>query len=119
MSLTLANGAPVSVLLSFQRAGAAELDDELAIYGTDGTLRIHAWNGWRFESKDGSAEDHRSYRLDQDLYARIRIGMAGALSEFARATKEERKASPSPGELMPSQEILELYYAQIRGKGVA
>jgi predicted dehydrogenase len=119
MALTLSNGAPVNILLSFQRAGAAELDDELAFYGTHGTLRIHAWNGWRFEAKGGSAEEHLSYRLDQDIYARIRIGMAGALSEFARAIKEERRANPDPSQLIASQEILERYYALVRGKGAA
>ena len=114
LQLSLAGGAPVSVLMSFQRAGGSFLDDELTVYGTNGTLRIWTFRGWRFESQDSKAEEYESYPPDLDLYARIRVGMSGALTEFTRAIAEGRKASPDPGDILPAQEIVARFYAQVR-----
>ena len=94
------------------------MDDELTVYGTQGTLRIWAWRGWRFESSGGKFEEYASYAPDQDLYARVRVGMGAALSEFANAITEGRKAGPEPREILATHELLERFYAQVRGGGV-
>ena len=109
MVLSLADGTPVSLLASWPKA-RGPLDDELTVYGTEGTLRIWAWRGWRFEPGDGDAEDHACYPEDVDRLARVRLGMAGALSEFSAAIREGRAASPSPAEVLKSQAIVEAFY---------
>ena len=84
------------------------------MYGTQGTLRIWAWRGWRFESSGGKFEEYASYAPDQDLYARIRVGMGAALSEFANAITEGRKPVRNLGKSWPTHELLERFYAQVR-----
>lgn len=114
MHLCLSEGAPVSLLTSFQRHAPALLDDELTVYGTEGTLRIWCWRGWRFEPGEGPAEEHPGYPADMEFYARVRTGMAGALAEFASAVAEGRTPSPSPDELLPSQEVIDQFYRHAR-----
>lgn len=114
MLLSLSEGAPVSLLTSFQRQGAALLDDELTVYGTKGTLRIWAWRGWRFEPGEGAPEEHPSYPADTEFYVRVRTGMTGALAEFASAIAEGRAPSPSADELLPSQEVIDQFYRQTK-----
>ena len=109
MVLSLADGTPVSFLAAWPKA-AGPVDDELTVYGTEGTLRVWAWRGWCFEPSSGDAEDHACYSEDTDHFDRVRVGMAGALTEFAAAIREGRAASPSPAEVLKSQEIVEAFY---------
>jgi len=110
--LSLSSGAPVSIFTSFQRRGGGYLDDELTIYGTEGTLRIWAWRGWRLETPDGKIEEHPGYPFGMELYGRVRLGMSGALAEFVAAIEEKRRPSPSPEEILPWQEVLDEYYSR-------
>lgn len=111
--LTLAGGAPASVLTAFQRRGGSEMDDELTIYGTDGTLRVWAWRGWRLERFGEAPEEHAGYAPEADLYSRVRVGMAGALAEFASAIEENRTPAPTPDDVLASHEIIEQFYSRV------
>jgi predicted dehydrogenase len=112
MQLSLVDGTPVAILTSFPRS-IAPLDDELTIYGSRGTLRVWAWRGWRFEPAGGPAEERTSYPADADHFARVRVGMAGALAEFAAAISERRPPSPTPEDALAAQRILEAFYAHL------
>ena len=112
MVLSLEDGTPVSLLASWPRA-KGPVDHELTIYGTTGTLRVWAWQGWRFEPGEGDAEDHVCFSEDVDHFAKVRIGMAGVLREFSTAIREGRTASPSPAEVLKSQAIVEAFYEDI------
>lgn len=112
MQLSLADGTPVHLLTAFPR-NKGTLDDELTIYGAQGTLRIWAWRGWRFEPEDGEAQEYSCYQPEDDHFAKARLGMAGALSEFAAAILEGRLADPSPQDALDAQGIIEAFYNQV------
>ncbi|MDP6776630.1 MAG: Gfo/Idh/MocA family oxidoreductase, partial [Candidatus Latescibacteria bacterium] len=109
MVLSLEDGTPVSLLASWPQARGT-VDHELTIYGTTGTLRVWAWQGWRFEPGEGDAENHVCYPEEADHYAKVRIGMVGVLREFSAAIREGRTASPSPAEVLKAQAIVEAFY---------
>ena len=112
MQLSLADGTPVSLLAAWPRTDGP-VDDELTVYGTEGTLRIWAWRGWRFEPMLGAPEEESSYPSDADPPARVRVGMTGALREFASAVVEGRPARPSAGEILEIQAIVDRFYRQV------
>ena len=109
MQLCLEDGTPVSLLASWPRADGP-MDDELTVYGTEGTLRIWAWRGWRFEPVNGEPEEHLCYDPDADHFARVRVGMAGALREFAQALLGGRSPNPTAREVLPAQSIIDQFY---------
>ena len=112
MQLSLADGTPVSLLAAWPRTDGT-VDDELTVYGPAGTLRIWAWRGWRFEPMLGAPEEESSYPSDADPPARVRVGMTGALREFASAVVEGRPARPSAGEILEIQAIVDRFYRQV------
>jgi predicted dehydrogenase len=119
MQLSLADGTPVAFLAAWPHGSG--LDDELTIYGSEGTLRIWAWRGWRFEPiqpNAGEAEEHTGYRPDDDRAARARIGMSGALAEFAGAIAEGRTPDPAPEQVLAAQAIVEEFYRHVSVKDV-
>ena len=115
MQLSLADGTPVLLLASWFR-GAGATDDELTVYGTAGTLRVWAWRGWAFDPADGVRQEHVCYPAGADHFARARVGMAGALSEFAAAIAAGRPASPGFAEIVAVQRLIDAFY---REAGVA
>ncbi len=106
MQLSLADSTPVHLLAAWP-ASTAKPDNELTVYGTGGTLRIWAWRGWRFEPATGTPEEHESYAPTDDPVARARVGMAGALREFATAVTESRAPNPAAEEVLAAQEVIE------------
>ena len=69
MLLSLGDGTPVSLLAAWPRSGGP-MDDELTVYGTEGTLRIWAWRGWRFEPVQGAPEEYSCYPPDADPFTK-------------------------------------------------
>lgn len=112
MLLTLENGAPVSLLCSFARGTHPRIDDELTIYGTNGTLRVWAWRGWRWEPHAGEPEEEYSYPHKTDHYARVRVAMQGAMQEFAASIIQRRAPSVPVEQVLAAQEIVEELYQQ-------
>jgi phthalate 4,5-cis-dihydrodiol dehydrogenase len=111
MHLSLADGTPVLLLAAWFR-GPGVTDDELTVYGTGGTLRVWAWRGWAFEPAGGAREEHACYPDAADHAARARIGMAGALAEFAAAIAARRPASPGFGEILQVQRLIDRFYTE-------
>lgn len=113
MLLSLADGTPVNLLAAWPRT-PGQTDDELTLYGTGGTLRVWAWRGWAFEPAKGRREEHSCYPATADHFARVRVGMAGALAEFAAAIAEGRPASPGFREILEVQRLIHQFYRQTR-----
>ncbi len=109
--LTLADGTPASLLAAWPR-GRGATDDELTLYGTAGILRVWAWRGWAFEPTGGTPQVHDEYPADADHAARARVGMAGALAEFAAAIAEGRPARPGFAEILAVQRLIDQVYRQ-------
>jgi predicted dehydrogenase len=118
MFLTLSSGSPVQFLAAWPR-GDGKSDDELTVYGSKGTLRLWAWRGWRFEpiGRGETAEQHASYPPDADGDAIVRLGVGGALREFAAAIAEQREPDPGAGAAVAAQELVESFYRHVGGGG--
>jgi predicted dehydrogenase len=106
------SGAPVQLLMAWPR-GTSKSDDELTLYGSCATLRVWAWRGWRLDFLDGKTppREKMCYASDDDTYARVRIGVRGALEEFARAIREGRAPRPGAVESLIAQRLVEEFYA--------
>jgi predicted dehydrogenase len=112
LTLALADGTPTQVLVSWPRR-LGDVDDELTLYGTLGTLRVRAWDGLRFEPADGPAEEVPCYTPQADLYARVRVGMTAALAEFASAVLDGHPPDPPPEAAVTAQAIVDQFYVSI------
>jgi len=113
MLLTLADGTPAAFLAAWSRGAVDAVDDELTVYGTAGTLRVWSWRGWAFEPLDGESPEHGEYPADMDRYARVRLGMAAALTEFSEAIRDGRPASPGADEILEIQRLLDQFYRHV------
>lgn len=113
MLLALADGTPAAFLATWSQGAVDALDDELTLYGTTGTLRVWSWRGWTFEPLAGSPPQRGGYPEGVDRLARVRLGMAGALTEFSQAIQEGRPASPGAGEILVIQRLLDEYYRHV------
>lgn len=115
MQLTLADGTPVTLLASWiKREG--ELDDELTVYGTGGTLRVWSWRGWQFEPAGLPVERHEPYRSADDFSERVRIGMKAQMDCFASVIGGEATDCPSPSQVLARQEIINQFYQSLPAK---
>ena len=110
MQLALADGTPVNFLAAWPTHQGKQ-DDELTIYGTEGTLRIWAWRGWRFDPCRGRAEEVLSYKRHEVVGV---VGMSGALSEFASAILRKRAPCPTAEEVLAAHEIIDQFYRRVR-----
>jgi predicted dehydrogenase len=123
MLLSLEKGAAVQLLAAWPRGHRKSCDDELTIYGTYGVLRVWAWRGWKFEPiEDGaSTVQDDCYAGSDDLASRVRVGVAGAMREFASAILDRRPCDPPAVAAMAAQEIVDRFYRhsllQQRGSG--
>jgi UDP-N-acetyl-2-amino-2-deoxyglucuronate dehydrogenase len=110
-SLKLGSGAPVQIMLAW-RSQSDSLEGELSVYGTKGTVTIQVWRGWTLSNQDG----HRvEVNFDEQLTIpeRARVGMKGALTEFAAAVHEERDPVPKAEESLVSQRLIEQAYERM------
>lgn len=117
MFLTLDNGVPVQLLAAWPR-GDSKVDDELTLYGTQGTLRLWAWRGWRFEPIDDGrppVEQH-PHPTGSDVQSIVRTGLSGALREFVMAIVEQRQPNPDAEAAITAQELVESFYRHVHGR---
>ncbi|MEW6749373.1 MAG: Gfo/Idh/MocA family oxidoreductase [Candidatus Latescibacterota bacterium] len=118
MLLELADGTPAAFLAAWplvrrQTDPARDTADELTVYGTGGTLRIWSWRGWSFDAVDGQREEHDGYPEGTPRPERPRLGMAGALREFAAAIQQGRPAAPGADEILKVQRLLDQFYRYV------
>lgn len=112
LQLALADGTPVQVLVSWPRR-PGDMDDELTVYGTLGTLRVYSWDGLRFEPADGPPEVVPGYPAQTDLFARVRVGMTAALTEFADAVLHSRSPDPPAQAAVAAQAVIDAFYQSL------
>ena len=106
--LHLNQGAPVHILLCWRPRGK-DLESELSIYGSKGTLYVDVWRGWRLVTEVGCrGEVHFDETLS--IAERALEGMKGALAEFIAAVRENREPFLKPEESLTSQSIIEQAY---------
>jgi predicted dehydrogenase len=107
-SLHLSGGAPVQILLGW-RSGSNALEGEVSIFGTQGTLTMQVWKGWKLTNDKGS---HIVVNFDERLTIAERAcaGMKGALTEFAAAIRKGRDPVPKAEESLVSQRLIEQAY---------
>ncbi|MCC6240951.1 MAG: Gfo/Idh/MocA family oxidoreductase [Phycisphaerales bacterium] len=119
MFLTLDSGVPVQLLAAWP-SGDSQVDDELTLYGTKGTLRLWAWRGWRFEpvAGDQGPFEQNSYPSEAGSESIVRLGLRGALKEFGAAIMEHRQPNPSAGDAIVAQELIESFYRHVGGSEV-
>lgn len=115
-SLHLSAGAPVQILMGW-RADASELQGEVSIFGSRGTLTIHVWKGWRLTNAKGSR--NKVCFDEQSTFAqRACVGMENALTEFVAAVREGRDPHPRAEETLTSQRLIEQAYVQSEGNSL-
>lgn len=111
-----ARAVPGQTSLGDARALRGDMDDELTLYGTGGTLRVWSWDGWAFEPSDGPPEEHVGFPAEMERSARVRLAMTAALEEFSTAIHCGRPASPGADEILQVHRLLDQFY---RAVGVA
>ncbi len=109
MQLELADGTPVQFLAAWP-SGEGRMDDELTVYGSEGTLRVWSWRGLRLESFGEEPEQVDGYPEGMEPAARVREGMRGAMSRFADTV--EGRCPPTAGveELLEIHRLLDAFY---------
>lgn len=114
MLLSLENGAPVQLLSAWPR-GAGVLDDELTIYGTQGTLRVWAWHGWKFEPSQSSkpVQGRLCYTPDEPMPSRVQRGVRAALQEFGESIRAGRAPYPPAQAALEAQKLVEALYEYV------
>jgi predicted dehydrogenase len=108
------SGVPAQLLMAWPR-GDATSDNELTLYGSAATLRVWAWRGWRLEPINGKtpAREELCYAPHDDLSARVRLGVCGALEEFATAIREQRAPRPNAAQSLAAQRLVEEFYQSL------
>jgi len=110
--LTLDHGAPVHITLGWRSEGKS-LEGQLCCHGTQGTLHVDCWDGWKLETGN-ECQQRFCFEEGTSIGERALVGMTSALKEFVAAIRESRPPNPSPDESLPSQRLIELAYAMAR-----
>ena len=106
--LTSDNGTPVHLTLAWRSEGKS-LEGSLCFHGTQGTLQVDCWGGWKIETGNG-CEQLSCFDDGTSIAERALVGMTSALKEFVAAIRESRPPNPSPDESLVSQRIIEQAY---------
>ena len=114
--LELENRAPVHIVLCW-RKGAGQLDCQLSIVGSKGTLKVSPWGKLNLEVGEAS-RSKAFFPKDSSTSERALVGMKGAIIEFIRAVEEERHPDPAPEDSLTSQALIEHAYRHWMGKQV-
>jgi predicted dehydrogenase len=106
--LTSDDGIPVQLTLGWRSEGKS-LEGSLCCHGTQGTLQIDCWGGWKIETGNG-CEQRSCFDEGTSIAERALVGMTSALKEFVAAIQESRRPDPSPDESLVSQRLIEQAY---------
>lgn len=99
---------PVQLTLGWRSLGKS-LEGSLGCHGTQGTLHVDCWNGWKLETGNG-CEEHSCFEEGTSIAGRALVGMTAALKEFVAAIWENRCPNPSADESLASQRLIEQAY---------
>jgi phthalate 4,5-cis-dihydrodiol dehydrogenase len=116
--LRLSNGAPVHIVLCWRKADG-ELDSQLTVVGSEGTLKVSPWGNLSMLTK-GSSINRKFFHKDSSTSQRALVGMTGAIREFAKAIQNARAPNPPPEDSLASQSLIEQAYQEWstkRGRG--
>jgi predicted dehydrogenase len=106
--LTSDNGIPVHLTLGWRSEGKS-LQGSLCCHGTQGTLQVDCWGGWKIETGNG-CQQRSCFDEGSSIAERALVGMTSALKEFVGAIRESRRPNPSPDESLVSQRLIEQAY---------
>ena len=106
--LTSDDGIPIHLTLGWRSEGKS-LEGRLCCHGTQGTLRVDCWGGWKIETGNG-CEQRSCFDEGTSIAERALVGMTSALKEFVAAIRESRRPDPSPDESLVSQQLIEQAY---------
>src|SRR5262249_51355058 len=109
-ALETATGASVHILLCWRKQGT-HLDGELTVVGSKGSLKVHPWEGIRFES-EAKTRARAFFQEGSTLAERALVGIRGAIQEFVDSIRQGRFPDPRPEESLTSQLIIEQAYDQ-------
>jgi predicted dehydrogenase len=110
--LTSDDGIPVHLTLSWRSEGKS-LEGSLCCHGTQGTLQVDCWGGWKIDTSSG-CQQRSCFDDGTSIAERALVGMTSALKEFVAAIRESRRPNPSADESLVSQRIIE--HAYLLGK---
>jgi phthalate 4,5-cis-dihydrodiol dehydrogenase len=106
--LTSDNEIPVQLTLGWRSEGKS-LEGSLCCHGTQGTLHVDCWGGWKIETDNG-CQQRSCFDEGTSIAERALVGMTSALKEFVAAIRERRCPNPSPDESLVSQRLIEQAY---------
>ena len=106
--LTSDDGTPVHLTLGWRSEGKS-LQGSLCCHGTQETLQVDCWGGWKIETGSG-CQQRSCFDEGTSIAERALVGMTSALKEFLAAIRETRCPNPSADESLVSQRIIEQAY---------
>jgi len=106
--LTSDHGIPVHVTLGWRSEGKS-LEGSLCCHGTQGTLQVDCWGGWKIETGNG-CQQRSCFDDGTSIAERALVGITSAIKEFVAAIRESRRPNPSADESLVSQRIIEQAY---------
>ena len=109
----LRDGVPVHIVLCW-RKGGCELDSQLTIIGSKGTLKVSPWGKLDLVAEEVSVSMDFFHR-DLSISERALEGMKNAINEFVGAVQERRRPDPAPEDSLASQGLIEQAYQRWGG----
>lgn len=112
-----ASGVSVTVGSFFCFNSRKTWADQLTIFGTAGTLSIHAWSHVEWTPHGGSPHRFDGYDEGLPLRERGAVGHRAALNDFIEAIEKKRPSESDAATLINVQEILQSFYdAKAKGE---
>lgn len=107
---TSASGIPVVVGSFFCFNSEKTWTDHLTIFGTKGTIVIHAWSHLEWTPHGQPTQRIDGYDMSLPPADRAAVGHRAALEEFFVAVRENRRPESDGASVLNSQEIVQHFY---------
>lgn len=104
------SGVAVTVGSFFCFDKAKTLADRLTLFGTKGTLVIHAWSHLEWTPHGKQTQRIEGYEAGLAQSARALVGHRAAIEEFFSAIREDRVPEASGAAVIHAQEIVQEFY---------
>lgn len=108
------SGIAVTVGSFFCFDKAKTLGDRLTIFGTKGTLVVHAWSHVEWTPHGEATQRIEGYAQVSDKEHRSAIGHRAALEEFISSLRENRVPESSGAAVLHAQELVQQFYDNLR-----